>query len=105
VSNTPVVSVSVPIGTPPAGSVSVPVVSVPVGTGVPSVPSQGPLSPPIFYNSTVAVPPAGTGTAAPPVGSATSTGQLPAFTGAGNKAFAASGAGLLGLLGLFAYIL
>lgn len=81
-----------------------PIAPVHVGTGVPSVPSQAPLSPPIFHNSTVGVPPAGTGTA-PPVGSATTTGNIPAFTGAATKAFAASGAGLVGVLGLFAYVL
>jgi hypothetical protein len=85
-------------------SASVPVATVPVGTGVPSAPPQAPLAPPTFQNSTVAVPPAGTGTA-PPVGGATTTGQVPVFTGAASKAVAVSGAGLVGVLGLFAFVL
>jgi len=93
-----------PEGEVPAVHTSTAVISgsVPVGTGVPSVPSQAPLSPPIFHNSTVAVPPAATGTAP---GSIT-TGKAPLpFTGAAPKAFAASGAGLIGVLALFAYLL
>ena len=101
-------SPSVPVGTAPAGSPSVPVISVPVGTGAGPAPSHGPgpNQPPIFYNSTVAVPSAaGTGGAPPPAASASATGQIPSFEGAGNKAFAVSGAGLVGVLALFAYVL
>jgi hypothetical protein len=92
-------------------SASNPVATVPVPTGAPSAPPQAPsappqapLSPPTFHNSTVGVPPVGTGTA-PPVGGATTTGQPPVFTGAATKAVAASGAGLIGVLGLFAFVL
>lgn len=67
-----------------------------------SVPSA-PAPPPVYVNSTTTVgattAPAATGTGAPPASSS------PAFTGSANKAFAVSGAGLAGLLGLAAYVL
>lgn len=102
--STPVVTV--PIGTAPPYS------SVPVGSSVIPPP---PISTPVYHNSTVpgtpgtptviVPPPVGTGTAAPSSGVSATTSKLPVYTGAANKAFSASGAGLFAVFGLAAYIL
>lgn len=80
-----------PIYTPPAGKPETPV--VPVVPGPSGVPAPYP-------NGTVPVVPS------PPAGTGSPTGTAPpAFTGAANKAFAASGAGLAAVFGVVAYIL
>ncbi|KAI9818326.1 MAG: hypothetical protein M1832_004444 [Thelocarpon impressellum] len=59
---------------------------------------------PVYTNATVSTKVYSTpGVAAPTT--AVPTTKAPQFTGAANKAFAASGAGLAGLLGLAAYVL
>ena len=67
-------------------------VVVPSGSPVPYPSSNGTVT------SYTPGSPAGTG-------SATKSTSAPAFTGAANKAFAASGAGLAGLAGFLAYVL
>ncbi|KAL9120202.1 MAG: hypothetical protein Q9187_003245 [Circinaria calcarea] len=97
----------------PASSVAAPVYTSPIVSGGP-ISSAAPY-PTYINNSTM---PAGTGSPGPipattvSVGSG-STGFVPSpsgsapatFTGAANQAFAASGAGLAGLLGLAAFML
>ncbi|MCJ1430360.1 hypothetical protein MMC29_008278 [Sticta canariensis] len=90
-----------PVGTAPAGSPSVPSVpEVPTtGVPVPSVPVTHP-----YANSTVPAP-VGSGSPAPSAGApGTTTGPLP-YKGAANKAYAASGLSLAGLVGLAAFLL
>jgi hypothetical protein len=85
--------------TKPAPPHSTPVYTPPVVV-MPSKPAQ-PAPPAPYKNETTSVyvpaPPAGT--AAP------TTPAPPAFTGAANKAFAASGAGLAAVFGVVAYLL
>ncbi|KAH8821098.1 hypothetical protein F5884DRAFT_745434 [Xylogone sp. PMI_703] len=63
--------------------------TTPAAPGVPTAPAPAPAGP---------TAPAGTAPGAPPA-------QTSSFVNGGNRAFAASGAGLAGLLGLAAYIL
>jgi hypothetical protein len=78
-----------------------------------SVPSSAP-APPVYVNSTTpAAPGVPTAPAPAPAGPTAPAGTAPvappaqtsSFVNGGNRAFAASGAGLAGLLGLAAYIL
>lgn len=92
-----------PVGTAPAGSPSVPSVPEVPTTGVPVPVPSVPVTHP-YANSTVPAP-AGSGSPAPSAGAAgTTTGPLP-YKGAANKAFAASGLSLAGLVGLVAFLL
>ncbi|KAI4183482.1 MAG: hypothetical protein L6R41_005368 [Letrouitia leprolyta] len=107
---TPVTPVSpvVPVGTGSSVVVPPPVVT---GTGSPIPPVSPPVSPPIYGNSTIpvgpTVPVGPSGTApAGPSGTGSTTGSSPVapFQGAAPK-MAASGASLVGLLGLVAFFL
>jgi len=86
--------------TKPAPPASTPVYVKPSAPApyVPAPPAPAPPAP--YKNATTTVvpaPPAGTG--------APTTSAPPKFTGAANKAFAASGAGLAAVFGVAAYIL
>jgi len=107
-------------------TITKPVISSTVTYCPTCAPAQPPPPPHVYYNSSspVSHPPAGTpanppvgtappvkppvGTAPPakpPVGSTVPTAPIATFTGGADKAMAASGAGLAGLLALAAYIL
>lgn len=64
------------------------------------------VSPPVYTNASTVVVPTPSTTVAPSAPGVTQPSGTapPAFTGAANKAFAASGAGLVGLVGLAAYL-
>jgi hypothetical protein len=98
-SSTPVYTAPVVVKPSPSAPV---VVKPSPSAPAPYVPSAAPPAPPAPYKNettpVVPAPPAGTGspaTSAPPT----------KFTGAANKAFAASGAGLAAVFGVAAYIL
>ncbi|KAF2198486.1 hypothetical protein GQ43DRAFT_434228 [Delitschia confertaspora ATCC 74209] len=85
-------------------SPSTPVV---VPTSAPVAPSSGAPVVPVVPSGAPAPYPNGTTPAytPPAVGTGSATGAPPKFTGAANKAFAASGAGLAAVFGVVAYVL
>lgn len=89
--------------------VQVPTSAVEVPTSAVEVPtSRGPVaSIPVYLNSTstYVTPPAGTATGGAPGGAPAATTSNKAFLGAANKAYTASGASLVALLGLAAILL
>ncbi|MCJ1470237.1 hypothetical protein MMC07_008882 [Pseudocyphellaria aurata] len=103
---TPEASVPV-VGTTTPGVVPVPVPSVPSVPSVPEAPSSVPVpNAPVatpYVNSTGPAP-VGTGSPAPSAGVPGTTSPLE-FKGAANKAYAASGLSLAGLVGLAAMLL
>ena len=104
---TPVESVPVtyPVGTAPAGSSPVPSVPVVPTTGVPVPVPSVPVTHP-YANSTVPAPVGGgSGSPAPSAGAPGSTAGPLQYKGAANKAYAASGLSLAGLVGLAAFLL
>lgn len=93
----------------PTSAVEVPTSAVEVPTSAVEVPtSRGPVATiPVYRNatSTYVAPPAGTATGGAPGGAPAATTSSKAFLGAANKAYTASGASLVALLGLAAILL
>lgn len=96
------IEVSTSIVQVPTSAVEVPTTAVEVPT------SRGPVATiPVYLNSTstYVAPPAGTATGGAPGGAPAATTTNKAFLGAANKAYTASGASLVALLGLAAILL
>ncbi len=93
----------------PTSAVEVPTSAVEVPTSAVEVPTtRGPVATiPVYRNatSTYVAPPAGTATGGAPGGAPAATTSSKPFLGAANKAYTASGASLVALLGLAAILL